>query len=170
MSWMRGSEAIEGGMTILEDYRLYKHTLNSSEEGVYSCTVSNDTPDTATATLNVTSMLQDFIHACWNYSTALYILTGPSPPSNLSVSQNGRNSVLVSWRPSDGAEYYIIYYQQEGRRQMSIQAGANDTSISITLVPNILGRPFSYSIIANTALPSTEVGPVNLTLGLCLFI
>jgi hypothetical protein len=54
VSWMRGSEDIEGGMTILEDYRLYKHTLNGTEEGIYTCTVSNDTPDTATATLNVT--------------------------------------------------------------------------------------------------------------------
>ena len=56
VSWMRGSEDIEGGMTILDDYRLYKHTLNGTEEGIYTCTVSNDTPDTATATLNVTSM------------------------------------------------------------------------------------------------------------------
>ena len=56
VSWMKGSEDIEGGMTILEDYRLYKHTLNGTEEGIYTCTVLNDTPDTATATLNVTSM------------------------------------------------------------------------------------------------------------------
>ena len=86
------------------------------------------------------------------------------------MSQSGRNIVLVTWGPSDGAEYYTIYYQQEGRRQLSIQAGTNDTSVSITLFSHILGRPFSYSIAAHTALPSTEVGPVNLTLGLCLCI
>jgi hypothetical protein len=147
VSWMRGSEDIEGGMTILEDYRLYKHTLNGTEEGIYTCTVSNDTPDTATATLNVTR---------------------PSPPSNLSVFQNGEHSVLVSWGPSNGAEFYTIYYQQEGRSQKSIRAGANDTSISITLFSHVLGRPFTYSIVAHTALRSTKVGPVNLTLGLCL--
>lgn len=53
---MRDLEVIEGGMTVLEDYKRYIHTLNATEEGVYNCTVSNDRPDSATAMLNVTSV------------------------------------------------------------------------------------------------------------------
>lgn len=98
---------------------------------------------------------------------ALFLFrTGPSPPSNLSVSQNGPNSVLVSWVPSDGAESYTIYYQSDGERRLSRQAETDDTSF--TLFPLSGGKTYSISIVANTALHSTEVGPVNVTIGIYL--
>ena len=60
----------------------------------------------------------------------------PSPPSGLSVSQNGLDSALVSWTvPSGGAAVtgYIIYYQQEeGGQRLSESAEAAAITASIT--------------------------------------
>ena len=56
VTWMRDSTVIEGGVTVLtDDFRGYRHILNATEEGIYTCIVSNDTPDNATASINVTS-------------------------------------------------------------------------------------------------------------------
>ena len=89
--------------------------------------------------------------------------TDPSPPSNLSVSQNGLSSVLVSWAPSHGADFYTVYYQRDGDRRRSQTTEAGDTSITLSL---IVGETYSISMIANTALSSTEAGPVNITIGI----
>ena len=54
--WMRDSTVIQGGHTELnEDYRSYSHSLTTTEEGFYTCTVSNDLPDNASASINATS-------------------------------------------------------------------------------------------------------------------
>ena len=55
--WMKGSSVIDGGVTKLsDDFTSYRHILsNVTEEGVYTCTVSNEIPDNASATINATS-------------------------------------------------------------------------------------------------------------------
>ena len=73
--------------------------------------------------------------------------------------------MLVSWTPSDGAEYYTIYYQRGSLRQLQ-RAEGDDDSITIRLSTFLLGVPYSFSITAHTALQSIEVGPVNYTLGI----
>ena len=92
-----------------------------------------------------------------------FVKTVPSPPSNLSVSQNGLSSVLVCWAPSHGADFYTVYYQRDGDRRQSQTAEAGDTSITLSL---IVGETYSISMIANTELSSTEAGPVNITIGI----
>ena len=77
--------------------------------------------------------------------------------------------MLVSWTPSDGAEYYTIYYQQDGARQLQ-RAEGDDDSITIRLSTFLPGVPYSFSITAHTALQSIEVGPVNFTLGMPLIL
>ena len=61
VTWTRDFETIDGGVTVFEDFRRYRHMLNSTQEGVYMCTISNDLPDIATATLNITSMLYTYL-------------------------------------------------------------------------------------------------------------
>ena len=67
--WMRDSEVVEGGMSVLTNSLTptYRHTLTASEEGVYTCTVSNNLPSTATATLNITSMYIFAYHSLLSY-------------------------------------------------------------------------------------------------------
>ena len=57
VAWMKDSSLIEGGVTSLsDDFTSYRHILsNVTEEGLYTCIVSNDTPDNASATANATS-------------------------------------------------------------------------------------------------------------------
>ena len=83
------------------------------------------------------------------------------------MSQNGIDSVLVSWTPSKGAQYYTIYYRQHlGQFRAPIQTEADNDSIIISIGSSLPGDPFTFSIVANGALlPSIEVGPLNFTLG-----
>ena len=82
----------------------------------------------------------------------LTIILGPSPPSNVRVSQNGLNSLLVTWTPSEGSNvtgYTIYYYQINGRLSGSVTAAETDTSVVITGL--IAGATFSISVSANSS-------------------
>ena len=93
----------------------------------------------------------------------------PSPPSGLSVSQNGLDSALVSWTaPSGGATVtgYIIYYQQqeEGGLRLSESAEAAATTASITGL--IAGATYSITMVATSSiLHSTETAALTVTIG-----
>ena len=93
----------------------------------------------------------------------MFPYAAPYTPTNLTVSQNGIRSVLVSWTPAGRPSRYIIYYHEQGfsfRRRT--YAGENDTSITLSDLNE--GKNYSVSIVAETALQSSEVGPVNVTI------
>ena len=76
------------------------------------------------------------------------------------VSQNGVNSLLVTWTPSEGPDVtgYTVHYQQiDGAQNGSVIA--TDTSVIITGL--IVGATFSTSVSANSnTLPSIAIhGP-----------
>jgi hypothetical protein len=90
------------------------------------------------------------------------------------VSQNGLNSLLVTWTPSEGPNvdvtgYTVIYQQIDGRLYGSVTAKNTNTNINITGL--IAGANFSISVLANSStLPSTvtdgptaNIGTVNIT-------
>ena len=89
--------------------------------------------------------------------TNLTTVLGPSPPSNVGVSQNGLNSLLVTWTPSEGPNvtgYTVIYQQIDGTQNGSVTAKNTDTNINITGL--IAGSSFSIGVLANSStLPST---------------
>ena len=92
----------------------------------------------------------------------------PSTPYDLSVSQNGLDSALVSWTaPAGGAAVtgYIIYYQQEdGGQRLSESAEANTTTTTITGL--IAGAAYSINMVATSStLPSTETAAETFILG-----
>ena len=92
----------------------------------------------------------------------------PSPPSGLSVSQNGLDSALVSWTPPLGGPAvtgYIMYYQQEdGGQRLSESAGIAATTATITGL--IAGATYSITIVATSStLPSTETAVLTVTIG-----
>ena len=86
----------------------------------------------------------------------------------MSVSQNGLNSLLVSWTSGDlTVTGYIIYYQQQGRRQrLSLTAGTTATSANVTGL--IKGATYSVSVASTSdTLPSTETAaPHDVTIGI----
>ena len=99
------------------------------------------------------------------------ITPAPPHPSNVRVSQNGLNSILVTWTPSEGPNvtgYTVIYQQIDGGLSGSVTAKNTDTNINITGL--IAGASFSIGVLANSSqLPSTvtygpaAIGTVNIT-------
>ena len=104
-------------------------------------------------------------------SITSFLCTAPSPPSAVRVSQNGLDSVLVSWTPPSGGPAmtgYIIYYQQQdGGHTGSEIAGATATTASISGL--ITGATYSITIVVtSTTLSSSEAAPVIITIGKCV--
>ena len=93
----------------------------------------------------------------------LPITPAPPPPSEVAVSQNGLNSLLVNWTPSPGPDVtgYTIFYQQIGGIQNgSVTAGANPSIVNIAGLQ--IGARYSIYISANSSTLSSVVvaGPV----------
>ena len=92
-----------------------------------------------------------------------------SPPSGVTVSQNGVGSLQVSWTPPSGEPVvtgYIIYYQQQdGGHTGSVVAGATATTATITGL--MTGATYSITMVATSStLPSTVTGTVTITVGM----
>ena len=86
----------------------------------------------------------------------------------MQVSQNGLNSVLVTWIPS-GIRYvigYTIYYQQKGEQSVSSEEFGNVTRATISDL--ITGSTYNISVSANTALGFIIISNVapDITIGM----
>ena len=58
VTWTRDSTVIGSGVTSLrEDFTGHRHSLFTTQEGFYTCSVSNPTPESASASINATSEL-----------------------------------------------------------------------------------------------------------------
>ena len=95
--------------------------------------------------------------------------SAPSLPSGVTVSQNGVDSLQVSWTPPSGEPAvtgYIIYYQQQdGGHYGSEVAGATATTATITGL--MTGATYSITMVATSStLPSTVTGAVTITIGM----
>ena len=83
------------------------------------------------------------------------------------VSQNGLNSLLVTWTPSEGPDvtgYTIYYQQQDGGQSGSLEVVDTDTSVTITGL--ITGVTYYINVSANSStLPSNAAG-LDATIGI----
>ena len=90
----------------------------------------------------------------------------PSPPSNVIVSQNGLESLLVSWTAGESivTGYIISYQQQDGVHSDSV--AVNETVTSTIITGLMIGATYSISIVATSnTLPSNETIAQNITIG-----
>ena len=91
----------------------------------------------------------------------------PSPPSGVTVSQNGMGSVQVFWTPPSGEPTvtgYIIYYQQQdGGHTGSVVSGDTTTTATIT---GLMTGTYSITMVATSStLPSNETAAETITIG-----
>ena len=94
------------------------------------------------------------------------MLQAPSAPSDVRVTQNGLNSVLVSWTAGDMSVtgYFISYSSEEGGEINSLSAEESDTYITISELT--VGTTYTVNISAKSStLPSTVV-TTHITLGM----
>ena len=157
VAWTRDSTTVtQGTQTVLNDpvTAQYTHTLTVNEtlEGVYSCSISNNKPSSDSAELIVSCKPNGMKR--YYINPLLYICAVPPPPSNVQVSQNGLNSVLVTWTPSEIYETgYTIVYQRQGEQTMLAKGVRNITRATISGL--ITGSTYSISILANTTISSS---------------
>ena len=168
ITWTRDSDTVtEGTETVLDDpvTAQYTHTLTVTGRlpGLYTCTVTNNKPSSDSASLIVRGNTE---HK--KYQNDIHSRSAPSPPSGVSVSQNGPGSLLVSWTPppSGGATVtgYTIYYLYS-QTLYSVMAKANVTSATITGL--IAGVTYSINVVANSStLPSIVTTAPGVTIGI----
>ena len=167
VTWTKDSEMLTGS-TVLNDATTaqYTHTLTVTGRlgGLYKCTVSNDKPSEDSAQLNVQGTVVASFPLLSLHSPSP---PAPSPPSAVRGSQNGLDSVLVSWTPPSGGPDvtgYIIYYQRDGGQRLSENAAATATTATITGL--IAGATYSITMVATSStLPSTETAVQTVTIG-----
>ena len=99
--------------------------------------------------------------------TINYIFAAPSPPSNVIVSQNGLESLLVLWTHGESivTGYIISYQQQDGVHSDSVNV--NETTVTSTIITGLMiGVTYSISIVATTStLPSNVTTAPDITIG-----
>ena len=100
-------------------------------------------------------------------SCKINFYAAPSPPSDVDVSQNGLESLLVSWTASGESivtGYIISYKQQDGVHSGSVNV--NETVISTIITGLMIGATYSISVVATSStLPSNETIPQKITIG-----
>ena len=83
------------------------------------------------------------------------------------VSQNGLNSLLVTWTPSAGLAvtgYTIFYQEQDGGQSGSLEAEKTDSSVIITEL--MTGATYSIAVMANSnTLPSGVIAGPDQAIG-----
>ena len=98
------------------------------------------------------------------------IYTAPNPPQDLNVSQNGFNSVLVSWKPPDASSvsptgYTITLLPLQGAED-SVTARVSVSETSTTVSGLRERATYSVTIVTNSiTLSSNITGPENITIG-----
>ena len=127
-------------------------------QGLYTCTVSNRISSESSASLLITC--ETLAHTQTHIFISFLLLSPvPTPPSGVIVSQNGPNSLLVTWTPSDGPNvtgYTIFYQQQDGGDSGSVEA--EETNNRIIISGLIRGATYSISIMAKSdTLPSDTI-------------
>ena len=155
VTWTRDSTTVtQGTQTVLNDgvTAQYIHTLNVTEriKETYKCTVANKFSE-----VEAELIVQGETNFFHGITELLMITPAPSPPSDVRASQNGLNSLLVTWTPSEGPNVtgYTVIYQQIDGKQNGLVAANNTDTINITGL--IAGASFSIGVLANSStLPS----------------
>ena len=99
------------------------------------------------------------------------VITGASPPTNLSAQPTSPTSIRVSWNPPASGPTvvgYQIYYQAEGSQDIhtdlsSVDIGASGTQHTLSALQG--GIWYIITMVTKSQyLPSNVVGPVNISL------
>ena len=112
-------------------------------------------------TVTVTGELYSWIHA-------FHLLLVASPPTGVTASRTGFNSVLVSWSAPSSAvpAGYEVFYQVDGGSTLS---GGNTSNIELTLTGLTLGTHslfvVGYGAEGAPVLPSTHSNTASVVIG-----
>ena len=175
VSWTRDSVNITGEQneTVLNDPETanYTHTLTISLPGEYNCTVANNKPSSASASITVEGIpLSLKLNLVCNNDAAAN-LSGPPPPTDVAGVQDGPTSIRVTWTPpsplGDTTGYRIHYTNGGGSSGNMSVDGASTDNYTLTGLTN--GETYTIFIAATSnTLPSDTV-TANMAVGLGKF-
>ena len=184
VTWTRDSITVtEGTETVLDNpvTAQYTHTLTVTTGGEYTCTVSNNKPSSASATIIILGSMS-FAHPqitnCqlngryFVYIPCGFLSAAASPPSDVTAVQDGPTSIRVSWTPPSplgNTSGYRIYYTGAGGSSDSVDVDGGNTNTH-TLMGVTNGKTYTISIAGRsstsaTVVPSTPVSAGNVALG-----
>ena len=181
VTWTRDSEiAVGDTKTVLVsgETAQYTHTLTVTGrlEGLYTCTVTNNKPSSASAdftaqgsytysmvytqALQNQSVMHSFIVMCMHISPVTM-----QPPTNVEAVQQSTTSIRVSWTPPSDATGYIIFYANGGSSNIATVSGGTTNDQLLTSLQN--GDIYTLSIVATSeaSLPSVSVEADMVPLG-----
>ena len=87
------------------------------------------------------------------------------------VTQNGLNSLLVTWRYSSWPALvtgFHIWYYEEGEHNDSVIGGINDTNVTISRLTT--GATYSISVVANTTTLPSYPSTIRFTLSMYITV
>ena len=123
------------------------------------------------ATYKVTWDIQHTIYMTLYISSYTPKSPASSRPSAVSVSQNGQDSVLVSWTPPSGGPDvtgYIIHYWYYYRfcESLWFSENAEATATNATITGLIAGVTYGISmVVTSSTLPNYRTGELTVTIG-----
>ena len=147
VTWTRDSTTVtQGTETVLNDpvTAQYTHTLTVTTEGLYICTVANNNPSSASASITLQGIYCVMCHPVIKIGS----LSGPPPPTAVTAVQDGPNSITVTWTPpslqGDTTGYRISF---TGGSDVDIDGGSTN---SYTLTGLTNGQTYTISIVATS--------------------
>ena len=140
-------------------YKCYVHV--ESRINIHNIGYNFDEKGTSSTTVTVTGEL----YYSWIYTYHLLLVV--SPPTGVSVSRTGFNSVLVSWStPSSVPAGYEVFYQVDGGSTLS---GGNTSNTELTLTGLTLGTHslfvVGYGAEGAPVLPSAHSNTASVVIG-----
>ena len=147
VTWTRDNVNITGEQneTVLNDpvTAQYTHTLTVTNAGQYTCTVANNKPSTASASITLQG-----IYCNVSLINNVGSLSGPPPPTDVTAVQDGPTSITVTWTPpsplGDTTGYRISF---TGGSDVDIDGGSTN---SYTLTGLTNGQTYTISIVATS--------------------
>ena len=182
VTWTRDSVTVTGtqrshvedGVTAKYTHTLttqYNHTLIQTRglEGLYKCSVKN----AVSSELRLHGISHRRNASIYGYNICALCNVShvaPSPPSNVSVSQNGIGSVIVSWTSEDDTvTSYAIYYQHQLQQQRFLYVDRADPT-SATITGLIAKSTYSISVASTSGTLYTQYCNCCTTFGLYRYI
>ena len=166
VTWTRDSTTtvIEGTETVLDDpvTAQYTHTLTVTgrRPGIYTCTVANNKPSTASTTITVEGNIICHLRFC----DFKIIYTVASPPSGVTAVQAGLTSITVTWTASSDATGYRIYYTSDSDSGSETVSGGSTETHTLTGLVN--GETYTISMMATSHFFSEAIA-AGTTVTLC---
>ena len=166
-TWTRDSTPVtEGNETVLVNpiTAEYLHTLKVTGDvkGVYTCTVANNKPSNASATMECEG---GCMHSCRHFSLLQTFPSDPGQPSIILVAKSA-TSINITWNVSNTTDVtYTVEWQKTGCLAENHDKNGSITAINTSYSIRGLAEGSKYNITVSAGTLSNTVSAVTIEKG-----